>query len=83
VGLAGKVVVYCGEHVVIGTVNHGYAHVDLAKVHSAAMVLRQTGQLQSVIRGMVRTPACGSRNHIITSNVHDDMRRVWRDKRPS
>lgn len=44
-GFAGKVVVYCGVHVVIGTVNHGYAYVELAKVHSAAMGLVQNGQV--------------------------------------
>lgn len=30
---------------VIGTVNHGYAYVELAKVHSAAMVLGQNGRV--------------------------------------
>jgi hypothetical protein len=45
VGFAGKVVVYCGVHVVIGIVSHGYAYVELAKVHSAAMVLGQNGQV--------------------------------------
>jgi hypothetical protein len=45
VGFAGKGVLYCGEHVVIGTVNHGYAYVELTKAHSAAMVLGQNGQV--------------------------------------
>ncbi len=41
-GFAGEVVVYHDEHVVIGTVNHGYACVELAEVLCAAMVLRVT-----------------------------------------
>jgi hypothetical protein len=44
VGFSGEVVVYHDEHVVIGTVNHGYASVELAEVHGAAMVLRVTGK---------------------------------------
>ena len=44
VGFAGEVVVYHGEHVVVGTVNHCYAYVELAEVHGAAMVLRVTGK---------------------------------------
>jgi hypothetical protein len=44
VGFAGEVVVYHNEHVVIGTVNHGYAFVELSEVHCAAMVLRVTGK---------------------------------------
>jgi len=43
VGFAGKVVVYLGEYVVIGTVNHSYAYLNLDKVHCAAIVLKQTG----------------------------------------
>jgi hypothetical protein len=45
VGFAGNIVVYHNEHVVIGTVDHGYAYVVLAKEHCDAMVLRQTGQV--------------------------------------
>ena len=44
VGFSGEVVVYHHEHVVIGTVNHCYACVEIAKVHGAAMVLRVTGK---------------------------------------
>jgi len=44
VGFAGEVVVYHDEHVVIGTVNHGYTCMDLAEVHCAAMALRVTGK---------------------------------------
>jgi hypothetical protein len=51
VGLAGKVVKYCGKIVVIGTVNHGYACVDLARVDVDAIVLRQ----------IVEVHQCGSR----------------------
>ena len=43
-GFAGKVVVYCGEHVVIGTLNHGYAYVELPKVHSAKWFWNQMGR---------------------------------------
>ena len=39
-GFTGKVVVYYGAHVVIGTVNHGYAYVDLAREYCAATFLR-------------------------------------------
>jgi hypothetical protein len=44
VGLAGEVVVYYNEHVVIGTVKHGYTCVESAEVHCAAMALRVTGK---------------------------------------
>jgi hypothetical protein len=44
VGFAGEVVVYQDEHVVIGTVNHGYTCMELADVHCAAMALRVTGK---------------------------------------
>ena len=44
VGFAGEVVVYHDEHVVIGTVKHGYACVKLAEVHCAAMALRVNGK---------------------------------------
>jgi hypothetical protein len=39
---AAEVVVYHDEHVVIGTVNHGYTCMELAEVHCAAMALRVT-----------------------------------------
>lgn len=35
---------YHDEHVVIGTVNHGYACLGLTEVHCAAMVLRVIGK---------------------------------------
>ena len=44
VGFAGEVVVYHNEHVVIGTVKHGYGCVELAEVHCAALALRVTGK---------------------------------------
>jgi hypothetical protein len=44
VGFAAEVVVYHHEHVVIGTVNHCYACVEIAEVHGAAMALRVTGK---------------------------------------
>jgi hypothetical protein len=44
VGCAGEVVVYHNEHVVIGTVKHGYACVELAEVHCASIALRVTGK---------------------------------------
>jgi hypothetical protein len=44
VEFAGDVVVYHDEHVVIGTVNHGYTCIELAEVHCAAMALRVTGK---------------------------------------
>jgi hypothetical protein len=44
VRLAGEVIVYQDEHVVIGTVNHGYACIELAEVHCAAMALKVTGK---------------------------------------
>ncbi len=43
-GFDGEVVVYHDEHVVIGTVNHGYACLGLTEVHCAAMVLRVIGK---------------------------------------
>jgi hypothetical protein len=44
VGFDGEVVVYHDEHVVIGTVNHGYAYVVLNKKHCVSMIMRPTGQ---------------------------------------
>ena len=44
VGFAGEDIVYQDEHVVIGTVKHGNACVELADVHCAAMALRVTGK---------------------------------------
>jgi hypothetical protein len=44
VGFGDEVVVYQDEHVVIATVNHGYACVELAELHCAAMALRVTGK---------------------------------------
>jgi hypothetical protein len=44
VRLAGEVVLYHDEHVVMGSVNHGYTCMELAEVHCAAMALRVTGK---------------------------------------
>ena len=41
-GFAGRVKMYCAEHVVIGTVNCSSAYVILSNVHCSAMGLRHT-----------------------------------------
>jgi hypothetical protein len=48
VRLAGEVVLYHDEHVVMGSVNHGYTCMELAEVHCAAMALRVTGKEQQL-----------------------------------